>query len=139
MFAEIISQMVVLRPMVGRRGVASVVHMFLLFICHPMILLLLLVLLATCRPGPPVPRRLLLAHARVSRVLPGPDDAWYISYGFGWSTSLRVCLVTRSLLFADPVRGGIVLWLLLGFLRWTVSCCWFLVNDQRLVDVRHDV
>ena len=77
-----------------------------------------------------MPRWLLLGHVRASRVLPGRDEAWYIGCEFGWSTSIRVRLVTGSLLFPAPQRSGIMSWLLrvlVRFMWWTV------VGDFRLV------
>ena len=73
--------------------------------------------------GAPVSRSILLEHAHVSPALLVRDEMRYICHGLGSSTSLRTCLVTGSLLFATPTRGGIILWLprvLPGFLRWTI-------------------
>ena len=127
-----------------------------LFICHHINALLLMVLVADSRgitlttvsrwagrpgvrSGSPLvhwkgaglqalPRKV-LGHAHVSYVIPGRDGVRYINHGFGWCTSLRNCLVTGSLLFAAPVRSGIVLCLprvLTKFLWWTV------VNASRI-------
>ena len=121
-----------------------------LFICHHIIALLLMVLVADSRgiplttmsrwagrpgvrSGSPLvhwkgtglqalPRNV-LGHAHVSYVIPGRDGARYISHVFGWCTSFQNCLVTGSLLFAAPIQSGIVLCLLrvlTKFLWWTV-------------------